>query len=62
MRASAVLERAPPKSLAYLSDRVGCVAYDPTVATAEANIRESIRFHLDGLEEETAGGPRAKHN
>ena len=30
----------------------GCVATGPTVESVEAHIREAIRFHIEGLEED----------
>ena len=37
---------------AYVPDLPGCVATGATHDQAERNIREAIRFHLDGLRED----------
>lgn len=52
MRYAIVIERAPLNFSAYVPDLPGCVATGGTVAMTEANIREAIRFHIEGLEED----------
>jgi len=52
MRYAVVIEKAPTNFSAYVPDLPGCVATGPTVAKTEANIREAIRFHIEGLEED----------
>ena len=52
MRYAVVIERASTNFSAYVPDLPGCAATGATVATTEANIREAIRFHVDGLEED----------
>jgi predicted RNase H-like HicB family nuclease len=37
---------------AYVPDLPGCVATGTTVEEAEAQIREAIEFHLDGMRED----------
>ncbi len=49
MRYAVVIERAEGNFSAYVPDLPGCVATGATVAEAEAEIREAIRFHIDGL-------------
>ena len=34
---------------AYVPDLPGCVATGDTVAAVESEIRDAIRFHIDGL-------------
>ena len=52
MRFAIVIEKAPANFSAYVPDLPGCVATGPTVAVTEQNIREAIRFHIEGLEED----------
>jgi predicted RNase H-like HicB family nuclease len=52
MRYAVVIERAEGNYSAYVPDLPGCVATGPTVETTEAAIREAIRLHVDGLEED----------
>lgn len=48
-----VIEKAESNYSAYVPDLPGCVATGATVAAVEQDIREAIRFHIDGLK---AGG------
>jgi predicted RNase H-like HicB family nuclease len=52
MRYAVVIEKAENNYSAYVSDLPGCVATGTTVSEAEAQIREAIEFHLDGLRED----------
>jgi predicted RNase H-like HicB family nuclease len=52
MRYAIVIERAPGNFSAYVPDLPGCIATGATVAAAEENIRQAIRFHIDGLAED----------
>ena len=49
MRYAVVIEKAEKTYSAYVPDLPGCVATGATVADVEAEIREAIRFHIDGL-------------
>lgn len=49
MRYAVVIERAGGNYSAYVPDLPGCVATGDTIAAAEAEIREAIRFHIEGL-------------
>jgi predicted RNase H-like HicB family nuclease len=49
MRYAIVIEKAQANYSAYVPDLPGCVATGPTVAAVEADIRDAIRFHIDGL-------------
>lgn len=49
MRYAVVIERADGNYSAYVPDLPGCVATGDTVAEIEREIREAIRFHLEGL-------------
>jgi predicted RNase H-like HicB family nuclease len=52
MRYAVVIEKAVGNYSAYVPDLPGCVATGETVAAVEAEIREAIRFHIDGLRED----------
>ena len=52
MRYAIVIEKAEGNYYAYVPDLPGCVATGSTVAEVEAEIREAIEFHLDGMRED----------
>jgi predicted RNase H-like HicB family nuclease len=52
MRYAIVIEKAEGNYSAYVPDLPGCVATGATVAEAEAEIREAIAFHLEGMRED----------
>ncbi len=49
MRYAIVIEKAESNYSAYVPDLPGCVATGVTVALVEDEIREAIRFHIEGL-------------
>ena len=49
MRYAVVIEKANDNYSAYVPNLPGCVATGPTVEATENEIREAIRFHIDGL-------------
>ena len=49
MRYAIVIEKADGNYSAYVPDLPGCVATGDTVAAVEGEIREAIRFHIEGL-------------
>ena len=49
MRYAVVIEKAGKNYSAYVPDLPGCVATADTVSAIEAEIRDAIRFHIDGL-------------
>ena len=49
MRYAIVIEKAGSNYSAYVPDLPGCIATRPTVGAVENEIREAIRFHIDGL-------------
>jgi predicted RNase H-like HicB family nuclease len=57
MRYAIVIERAEGNYSAYVPDLPGCVATGATADEAEAQIREAIEFHLEGLREDGAPIP-----
>ena len=52
MRYAIVIEKAQRNYSAYVPDLPGCVATAATVEAVENEIREAIKFHLDGLKED----------
>ncbi len=50
MRYAVVIEKAGDNYSAYVPDIPGCVATGDTLAAAEQEIRDAIRFHIEGLE------------
>ncbi len=57
MRYAVVIENAGENYSAYVPDLPGCVATGPTVEAVELEIRDAIRFHLDGLREDGLAAP-----
>ena len=49
MRYAVVIEKAEGNYSAYVPVLQGCMATGDTVAVVEQEIREAIRFHIDGL-------------
>lgn len=49
MRYAVVIEKADGNYSAYVPDLPGCVATGGTVKAVEVEIRQAIRFHIDGL-------------
>jgi predicted RNase H-like HicB family nuclease len=52
MRYAIVIEKAENNYSAYVPDLPGCVATGATVEEAEAEIREAIEFHIQGMRED----------
>jgi predicted RNase H-like HicB family nuclease len=52
MRYAIVIEMAAGNYSAYVPDLPGCVATAATVEAVEAEIRDAIRFHIDGLRDD----------
>jgi predicted RNase H-like HicB family nuclease len=50
MRYAVVIEKAASNYSAYVPDLPGCIATGETVAAVEDEIREAIRFHIEGLQ------------
>lgn len=49
MRYAIVIESAGDNYSAYVPDLPGCVATGSSIEETESEIREAIRFHLEGL-------------
>ena len=58
MRFAIVIEKAEGNYSAYVPDLPGCVATGDTVPAVEREIRDAIRFHIDGLREDGLPIPR----
>jgi predicted RNase H-like HicB family nuclease len=58
MRYAVVIERAEGNYSAYVPDLPGCVATGETVEAVERELREAIRFHVEGLEADGMVVPR----
>ena len=49
MRYAVVIEKAGDNFSAYVPDLPGCIATGATVPEVESEIRDAIRFHIEGL-------------
>lgn len=58
MRYAIVIEKAEGNYSAYVPDLPCCVATGATVAETEKEIREAIRFHIEGLKEDGLPVPK----
>jgi predicted RNase H-like HicB family nuclease len=52
MRYAVVIEKAAYNYSAYVPDLPGCIATGETIVEVERELREAIRFHVEGLEED----------
>jgi predicted RNase H-like HicB family nuclease len=52
MRYAIVIEKAGTNFSAYVPDLPGCIATGATVSEVEVEIRDAIRFHIDGMKED----------
>jgi predicted RNase H-like HicB family nuclease len=57
MRYAVVIEKAGDNFSAYVPDLPGCIATGETIAAVEQEIRDAIRFHLEGLEADGLPAP-----
>ena len=57
MKYAIVIEKAENNYSAYVPDLPGCVATGTTVEQVEAEIREAIEFHLEGMREDGESFP-----
>lgn len=57
MRYAIVIEKAEKNYSAYVPDLPGCIATGATVREAEAEIRDAILFHLEGLRQDGIAVP-----
>jgi predicted RNase H-like HicB family nuclease len=52
MRYAVVIEKAEGNYSAYVPDLPGCVATGDTVESVKREIRDAVRFHIEGLKED----------
>jgi len=52
MRYAVVIEKAGSNYSAYVPDLPGCIATGATIDQTEVEIRDAIRFHIEGLRED----------
>jgi predicted RNase H-like HicB family nuclease len=52
MRYAIVIEKADGNYSAHVPDLPGCVATGETVEAVEREIRNAIRFHIEGLQDD----------
>ena len=52
MRYAVVIEKAGGNFSGYVPDLPGCVATGDSVGEVEHELREAIRFHIEGLRED----------
>jgi predicted RNase H-like HicB family nuclease len=57
MRYAIVIEKADGNYSAYAPDLPGCVATGDTIVDVEREMREAIRFHLEGMREDGLDAP-----
>lgn len=52
VRFAVLIEKAGGNYSAYVPDLPGCVTTGPTIEAVEREIRDAIRFHIEGLEQD----------
>ena len=57
MKYAVVIEKAEGNYSAYVPDLPGCIATGATVHEVEAEIREAISFHIEGMREDGLSVP-----
>ena len=57
MRYAIVIEEAKGNYSTYVPDLPGCIATGATVEEVEAEFREAIEFHLEGLRQDGSPVP-----
>ncbi len=58
IRYAVVIEKADGNYSAYVPDLPGCAATGATIEEVECEIKQAIRFHLDGLRNDGVPVPR----
>ncbi|MER9250913.1 type II toxin-antitoxin system HicB family antitoxin [Mesorhizobium sp. M0598] len=59
MRYAVVIEKAGNNFSAYVPDLPGCIATGATVPEVETEVRDAIRFHIEGLRADGLDVPKA---
>ena len=57
MRYAVVIEKAEGNYSAYVPDLPGCIATGAAVAEVEAEIRDAIELHVEGMREDGLSVP-----
>lgn len=57
MKYAVVYEKAPNNFSAYVPDLPGCIATGATRVEVKRNIREAIKFHMEGIKLENQAIP-----
>ena len=57
MKYAVVIEKATANYSAYVPDLPGCVATGASIKEVEAEIREAIAFHIEGMLEDGLAVP-----
>ena len=57
MKYAVVIEQAGSNYSAYVPDLPGCIATGATLKEVENEIREAIRFHIDGMKQDGLAVP-----
>jgi predicted RNase H-like HicB family nuclease len=52
MKYAIVIEKAEGNFSAYVPDLPGCIATGASIEDVEQQIREAIKFHIDGMRED----------
>jgi predicted RNase H-like HicB family nuclease len=60
MKYAVVIEKANGNLSAYVPDLPGCLATGEDLKDVNTNIREAIRFHLDGMREDGVPIPQPR--
>lgn len=58
MRYTIVIEKTKTGYSAYVPDLAGCIAAGGSKSEVEGEMREAIRFHIDGLKEDGLSVPQ----
>ena len=58
MRYAIVIEKAGDNYSAYVPDLPGCIATGATISEVEAQMREAIAYHLEGLRADGLPAPQ----
>ncbi len=61
MRYAVIIEKAAGNYSANVPDLPGCVATGATVEAVEQEIRDAIRFHIEGLKADGLEVPKPSH-
>jgi len=60
MKCFIIVEKTTTGYSAYSPEIEGCIATGPTIEEVKTNMKESIKFHIEGLKKERLHLPKAK--